>query len=123
MSMLSLSEAYLRASPADRDLFQALKLVVAAARNWTHYIGLFVAGCALLVLYGTLFRFALIPRAFAAVGLASVVLQIIAVTLPLFGHSIEFLMLLPLALTHLALAIWLMAKGLANSEPPNRPGP
>ena len=55
MSLLSLSEAYSKTNVADRDLFQALRGVVASARNWTHYVGLIVAGCTLFVFYGALF--------------------------------------------------------------------
>jgi hypothetical protein len=116
MSLLSLSEAYARANVADRGLFEALRIVVASARNWAHYIALIVAGCTLFVFYGVLFRFALVPRALAAVGLAAVLLQIAAVAMPLFGHAIVFSMLMPLGLVQLALALWLIAKGLPASN-------
>jgi hypothetical protein len=112
MSLLSLSEAYAQAGVADRDLFGALRGVVAATRNWAHYTALLVAGCTLLVFYGVLFRFALVPRALSAFGLTAVVLQIIAVAMPLFGQGIVFLMLAPLGISQLALALWLIAKGL-----------
>jgi hypothetical protein len=111
MSMLSLSEAYTKASGAERELFQALRVVVASSRNWAHYIGLIVAGSTLFVLYAVLYRFALVPRALAAFGLAAVVLQLIAVAMPLFGFAIVFLMLAPLGVSQLALAIWLIVKG------------
>ena len=116
MSLLSLSQAYSRANVADQGLFEALRTVVASARNWTHYIALIVAGCTLLVFYGVLFRFALVPRALAAFGLAAVLLQITAVAMPLFGHAIVFPMLMPLGLVQLALALWLIAKGLPASN-------
>jgi hypothetical protein len=121
MSLLSLSEAYGKGGAADRDLFQALRVVVASSRNWTHYIGLTVAGSTLLVLYGVLYRFALIPRALAGFGLAAVVLQLVTVALPLFGHDIVFPMLLPLGLAQLFLALWLVARGLPGSELPIDP--
>jgi hypothetical protein len=114
MSLLSLSEAYAKAGVADRDLFQALRGVVAATRNWAHYTALLNAGCTLLVFYGALFRFALVPRALAAFGLGAVALQIIAVAMPLFGYSVVFPMLAPLGLSQLAVALWLIAKGLRS---------
>jgi hypothetical protein len=117
MSLLSLSEAYTQANVADRVLFQALRGVVASTRNWTHYVGLVVAGCTLLVFYSTLIRFALVPRALAAFGLGAVMLQIVAVAMPLFGQSIVFPMLLPLGLSQTALALWLIARGLPDLEP------
>ncbi|HEY2634297.1 MAG TPA: DUF4386 domain-containing protein [Steroidobacteraceae bacterium] len=116
MSLLSLSQAYAKANAADRGLFEALRTVVASARNWTHYIALIVAGCTLFVFYGVLFRFALVPRALAAVGLAAVLLQIAAVAMPLFGHAIVFPMIMPLGLVQLVLALWLIAKGLPASN-------
>jgi len=116
MSMLTLSEAYTKANGADHDLFQALRGVVAASRNWAHYIGLLVGGSTLLVFYSLLFRFALVPRALAACGIGAVALQMIAVAMPLFGQSILFQMLAPLAIVQLIATVWLLTKGLAGAE-------
>ena len=114
MSLLSLSQAYAKAPAADAALFDALRVVVGSARNWAHYINLTVSGGMLLVMYGVLCRFALVPRALAAFGLGAVLLQLAAVTMPLFGQRVVFLLLLPLALSHLTLAVWLMVKGFAE---------
>jgi len=111
MSMLSLSEAYAKASAAQRDQFEVLRVVVASARNLAHYIGLVFCGSRLLVLYALLYLFALVPRALAAFGLVAIVLQLTAVAMPLFGHSVVFLMLAPLGVSQLILALWLFAKG------------
>jgi hypothetical protein len=114
MSMLSLSEAYAKASAAERDQFQVLRVVVASARNWAHFIGLVVAGSTIFVLYAVLYRFALIPRALAAFGLVAVMLQLTAVVMPLFGNGVVFLMLAPLGVSQLALALWLITKGFRS---------
>jgi hypothetical protein len=120
MSMLSLSETYAKASAAERDMFQAVRIIVTSARNWAHYIGLIIGGGTLLVLYTVLYRFALVPRALAAFGLAAVVLQLTAVAMPLFGHSIVFLMLAPLGVSQLVLALWLITKGFSvHADPSN----
>jgi hypothetical protein len=111
MSMLSLSLEYTKANGANRDAFQALRVVVGSARNWAHFIGLIIAGSTLFVMYAVLYRFALVPRALAAFGLAAVVLQIVTVALPLFGQAVVFPLLAPLGLCQLALAAWLIAKG------------
>lgn len=112
-SMLSLSETYTNApAAADREQFQTLRVVVGSARNWAHYVALIVAGSTLFVFYAALFRFALVPRALAAFGLGAVLLQIVAVAMPLFGQAIVFPLLAPLGLSQLLLAIWLIAKGL-----------
>jgi hypothetical protein len=114
LSLLSLSQAYAAADSADGGLFQTLRTVVASARNWMHYVGLIVTGSMIFVMYGALFRLALVPRLLAAFGAGSALLQIAAVTMPLFGHRIVFPMLLPLGLSHLALAGWLLARGFGE---------
>jgi len=114
MSMLSLSQAY--GTAVDRAPFEALALVARSTRNWAHYISLIVAGATLLVLYATLYRFTLIPRALAGLGLAAVALQLIAVAMPLFGHAVVFAMLAPLGVCQLVLALWLILKGFRASD-------
>ncbi|MEP6998310.1 MAG: DUF4386 domain-containing protein, partial [Betaproteobacteria bacterium] len=119
MSMLSLSEAYAKASAAEQGPFQALRLVVASSRNWSHYIGLIFAGSTIFVLYTVLYRFALVPRVLAAFGLGAVLLQLIAVAMPLFGHGVVFLMLAPLGVSQLVLALWLITKGFGAPANPS----
>jgi len=111
MSLLSLSEAYAKASGAERDLFPSLRIIVASARNWAHYLGLITGGSSLFVFYIALLRFALLPRVLAAFGMAAVLLQLTAVTMPLFGHDIVFAMLAPLGVVQLMAAGWMMVKG------------
>ncbi|MBA3562917.1 MAG: DUF4386 domain-containing protein [Gammaproteobacteria bacterium] len=118
LSMLSLSQTYATANAAAGELFQTLRVVVASARNWAHYINLIFSGAMFSVFYAVLYRFALIPRALAAFGLAAVMLQLTAVTMPLFGRPVVFLMLLPLGLSHLALALWLIVRGFGQGQPP-----
>ena len=117
LSLLSVSEAYTQADAGARAAVETLAVVVRAARNWAHYINLIVAGAEILVLYGVLYRYALVPRLLAGFGLVAVVLQLTTVTRPLFGQDVVLLMLMPLALSHLALALWLITKGLAAPEP------
>ena len=118
LSMLSLSKAYTQAEHADETTYQALRGVVAASRNWAHYTNLFIVGGMFLVLYSLLYRFALIPRALAIFGLVAVILQMIAVAMPFFGHRIVMWMILPMGLSHLLLALWLTARGF--EQPPTR---
>jgi hypothetical protein len=121
MSLLSVSEAYARANAAERALFPAVRIVVASARNWTHYLGLILGGSNLLVFYGALYRFALIPRALAAFGLAAVSLQLASVALPLFGHDVDLRMLAPLGLCQLLVALWLLVQGWRAASPGEAP--
>lgn len=117
LSMLSLSQQYARAGGPD-ELFQTLAAVVGSTRRWAHYSELLVIDAWIFVLYSLLYRFALVPRALAAFGLITVMLHFTGITLPLFlGYSSATLMGVPMALSHIALALWMMAKGFEERPP------
>jgi len=113
LSLLSLSNAYTGAAAPDEALFQALRGVVAAARNWAHYVHLVISGSMLLVFFGALCRFALMPRILAAFGIVASLSQMTGVAMPLFGHGIAFPLLAPLGLAMTATAGWLLVKGFS----------
>ena len=75
------------------------------------------AGSVAFVLYATLFRFILVPRALAGFGALAAVSEIVAVAMPLFGQPVAFAMIAPLGIAHIALVVWLLAKGFAEHEP------
>lgn len=118
MSMVSLSEAYTKASAVDRGQLRSVRLIVASARNWAHCLGRICDGATILVLYAALYRFALVPRVIAGFGLLAVTLMLAAVGMPLFGRDVVFPMLAPLGLSHLILAAWLMTKGFRGQPDP-----
>lgn len=120
LSMLSLSQAYVSADAAEPAALEAAGVVVRSARRWAHYLHLIVGGGGALVFYASLLRFALVPRPLAAFGVAATLLQLVAVTLPLFGHPMVFLLLLPRGLSHLAVALWLLVRGFAERPPIRR---
>lgn len=117
LSMLSLSQEYVKAEPAEMAALQSAAIVVRSARTWAHYTNLLVAGTMMFVMYSTLFRFSLVPRLLAGLGLVGTVLQLIAVTMPIFGYRINFLLLAPIGLSQLALSLWLIARGFDDTEP------
>jgi hypothetical protein len=45
-------------------------------------------------------------------------LQLTALAMPIFGHSIVFLMLAPLGVSQLVLALWLITIGLSRPRVP-----
>lgn len=121
MSMLSLSQEYAQAGAADAGLFQATGAVVRSAWKWEHYSHLLVVVSWMFVLYGLLYRFALVPRALAVSGMVAAILQIIGITLPQFLDyhvPLPTLFGLPLGITYLALALWLIAKGFEQRSRP-----
>lgn len=118
LSMLSLSQQYAQAG-GPIELFQTLAAVVGSTRRWAHYSELLVIDAWIFLLYSVLYRFRLVPRALAAFGLITVMLHFTGIPLPGFvGYSIVTLMGVPMAFSHIALAIWLMIKGF--EERPQR---
>jgi Domain of unknown function (DUF4386) len=122
MSMLSFSQAYANAGAADTPVFEAMRVIVASSRNWAHYAHLLLGGSMYLVFYAVLYRFALIPRSLAGVGVLAVALQMTAVSMPILGLEIVMLMIMPMGLAHLALALWLTIKGFGVGLKPDLRG-
>lgn len=116
LSMVSLSQAYAHAAGAERAQLESVRIVVASARNWAHFLARMLDGAALFVFYAALFRSALIPRPLAGFGLVATVLQITAVGMPLFGHDVIFPMLAPLGVSQLVVAVWLLSKGFRSQS-------
>jgi hypothetical protein len=121
LSMLSLSQEYAKAGAADAGLFRGLGAVVRAAWKWTHYSHLFVVGSWIFVFYSVLWRSALVPRALAAAGLLTAMLQITCITLPQFLGYPSVMPIatgLPLGVSYIALALWLLVKGFEERRSP-----
>jgi hypothetical protein len=121
LSMVSLSRQYGQAGGPD-ELFQTLAAVLGSTRKWVHFTELLVIDCWIFLLYTILFRFALVLRVLAAFGLLTVILHFTGIPLPGFlGYRIVTLMGVPMGLSHLALALWLMAKGFEERLPKQTP--
>jgi hypothetical protein len=114
MSMVSVSHAYANAATGAGDQFMALRVVVASARNWVHYVARLLDGTTLLVFYLALFRLSLVPRALAVFGLVAGLLQISGIAVVFFGHDVVFPLLAPMGLAQLALSVWLLIKGFVR---------
>jgi uncharacterized protein DUF4386 len=116
MSLVSFSMEYSGADAATREQMELIRIVVASARNWAHYIGLLISGTTIFLMYLTLYRFRLVPRLLSVFGLVATVSQLTGVSMPLIGWKLEFLMLAPLALSQIALGAWLAARGFSTGE-------
>jgi hypothetical protein len=121
LSILSLSQQYGLAGGPD-ELFQTLAAAVGATRRWAHYSELLVIDAWIFLFYSLLYRFTLVPRVLAAFGLITVTLHFTGITLPLFlGYRSVTLMGATMALSHSALALWMMAKGFRERLPSQVP--
>lgn len=116
MSMLSLSKAYALAGSSQELLYQGLRIVVKETRNWTHYISLIVSGATLFAFYLALYRLRMIPRVLAGFGLVACLAQISAVSMPLFGHDVDFRLIAPLGICEIVLSLWLIFKGFKQEQ-------
>ena len=113
LSMLSLSQEYAKAATSYQDLFQSLGAVVGSTRRSAHFAELLVIDGWMFVFYGLLWRSAVVPRALAAFGLLTVTLHTTGISLPLFlGYRSVTLMGATMAVSHVAIALWLIVKGL-----------
>jgi hypothetical protein len=120
MSMLGLSEQYVNGG-AESGVYQAAGLAAASARRWAHYTQLVAIGGWIFVFYTSLFRFGLIPRPLAALGIAGILLQFVGVTLLTFlGYRSVGEMAMPLLPIEIAAAVWLIVRGF-NERPRPRP--
>jgi hypothetical protein len=118
LSMLSLSQAYVEAGAPDGALYEGLRGVVRSQRNWSHLLQLLSAGGVILAMYAALYRFRLVPRWLAGFGILAALSQMVAVTKPLFGGWVVFMLLAPLGAAQLLLAGWLLWKpGFGRATP------
>ncbi|MBX7183727.1 MAG: DUF4386 domain-containing protein [Vicinamibacteria bacterium] len=118
MSMVSLSDAYGRAEASERPQIEAVRVAVASARNWAHFLAKVMSGATLFLFYAMLYRCSLAPRAIAALGLIAAPLMMLSVGRPLFGYAVLFPMLAPMGLSQLILSLWLLARGFPDEAAP-----
>ena len=112
MSMLSISNNFVASGAADSELYKTVGAAVASARRSAHSTQLLAIGAWMFVFYTSLFRFRLIPRVLAAVGLIGVLSQFTGVTLMMFlGYRSIGEMAMPLLPIQITVAIWLIIKG------------
>ncbi len=111
MSMLSVSQQYVAAPAEDLRQIELIGNAVRYARYWAHYPNLLVGSGTLLLVYSVLFRFRLVPRVITAIGMAAIALQLFGLSMPFFGYRVNFYLLTPMGICHIALAFWLVARG------------
>ena len=111
LAMLALSQQFAQAGGSG-ELFQAMAAMLYATRKWSHYAELLAIDCWIFVFYCVLYRFRLVPRVLSVFGIVTVLLHFAGVTLAGF---VGYPMLTPLgasmALSHVAVAGWLMVMG------------
>ena len=122
LGLLSVATATTVAAAPDAAAAQALGALLLNQGGWT---GSIAATCFVLgsTLYSYLFlRARSIPVPLAWLGVLASVLLLVALPLELAGiTNVPFLMWMPMLVFEVALALWLLIKGVAT--PPNRQSP
>jgi hypothetical protein len=95
----------------------ALGGLVGTTSRWAHFSELLAIDGWIFLLYSILYRFALVPRGLAAFGLITVMLHFTGRPLRgLLGYDLETLMGIPIALSHMTSATWLVVKGFHERD-------
>lgn len=94
------------------------------AHHWMFLAVLIVFSLSTLILYPTLYRFRIVPSWLSLWGLIGGLLLIVSLGLVLFGvievHStVDTALSIPIAINEMALALWLIIRGVNRSEAKN----
>jgi hypothetical protein len=89
----------------------ALYAKLPALRRPAHFLNLMLGGVAYLVFYGTLLRFALIPRLIAGFAVITAAIVIVGALIPWLGSPTIMAFFIPIGLSQLAVIVWLAIKG------------
>ena len=120
LSLLTLSQEFVKAGAPDASYFQSLGTLLLAARDWTGVLGSFAFILGALMYYYIFYQSKLIPRWLSVWGLIGVPLWIAAELLIMFGLIESFstnaiLLDIPIAVNEMVLAVWLIVKGFNPS--------
>jgi hypothetical protein len=120
LSLLTLSQEYVKAGASNASLYQISGTVLLAVKNWAGMLGVIAFGLGALMYYVIFYQSKLVPRwlsgwglVAAALSLASALLTILGVLVPLSTVFISFNLLI--LVQEQALAVWLIVKGFNPS--------
>ena len=123
LSLLTLSEEFVRAGAPESSSFQALGTLLLAERYWAFQMVTIALVLGALMFYYMLYQSRLIPRFISVWGLIAALAVLATAMLDTFGispGSLEFLGVLML-LNELFLGVWLIVKGFNSSAIASEP--
>jgi hypothetical protein len=119
LSLIPLSQEYIAAGAPEASFYQGLGALALAQRHWAAKIQVvfFVLGA--LLLYAILYKSRLVPRFISLWGILAVVSLTVANVVgapdPTQGFAPAMLLYLPIFVSEILLAVWLIAKGFSPS--------
>ena len=119
LSLITLSQEYVKAGAPDASYFQTLGTSLVAVSDWTYQMILMTYVGGLMFSY-LLYQSKLIPRFISVLGLIAHPLVVTGALLGMFGyidtsHGAGLIMMLPGAAFEILLPIWLFVKGFNPS--------
>jgi Domain of unknown function (DUF4386) len=120
LSLLTLSQEYVKAGAPQASHFQTLGTLLRAARDWTSLVlGAVAFSLGALMYYYIFYQSKLIPRWLSGWGFIAAVLHLSSALLIMFGEAplstIPMLLTIPIGLQEMVLAVWLIVKGFDPS--------
>jgi hypothetical protein len=121
LSIITLSQLYVKAGAPESSYFQTLGELLLAARGWVSHVGALLAfsiGCTLY--YIIFYQTKLVPRWISVWGLIFGILGIVSCALVSTGliapfSTVQVVMLIPMLPQEIVLAVWLIVKGFNPS--------
>jgi hypothetical protein len=119
LSLLTLSEEFVRAGAPEASSFQTVGTLLLAERYWAFQMVSITLGLGALLLYAMLYRSRLIPRFISVWGLIGAATVLTTTMLDIFALSVSpaigLVLGLPMLLNELFLGVWLIARGFNPS--------
>ena len=120
LSLIALSQEYLAAGSPAASYFQAAGAAALADRFWASQIQVVFFCLSALIFYYVIYQTKLLPRFLPVWGFISVASLIAANLLPIpdltEGFSLGQLLFLPIFISEILVALWLIVKGFNTSE-------
>jgi hypothetical protein len=111
LSLLTLSQEFMKTGAPDTSYFLTLGTLLLAARDWTILLGVnIVFPLGALIFNYLLYRSKLVPRWLSGWGLVGAILLIARGFLMIFGNNLVILTL-PIWVQEMVFAVWLIVKG------------
>jgi len=127
LSLLTLSQEFVKAGTPDAFYFQTLGTLLIAAHDWSYIISNPVFSLSALILNYVLYQSKFVPRFISVWGLIGTVLLLAGGFLGMFSLLTETSILgnviyLPIAVQEMVFAVWLIVKGFNLDYLTSRPG-
>lgn len=119
LSMVTLSEEFVRAGAPQASAFQIAGTLLLAERYWAFQMVSITLGLGALMLYYMLYQLKIVPRFISVWGLIGAVTVLTTAMLEAFAINISpaigFVLGVPMLLNELFLGVWLIIKGFSSS--------